>query len=360
MYTMKLLIVGAPKIGSRPAYYQNRRHCNHRTLVDIDVRFHGCLCGRELKLKAMELAGWPDDPKRVKCVEYIGGSSYGAFLTEAERGKWIDDFCAEMRITVAAIGVHIRHTGRIDFHILTPLLLETNRKKQRSGLLHRARATARKLTRELNEGRLREGRNTIANFPEDATTTPFYLQAEPKAPVKEPIKGIGEYPGGRAYPEGTGTKPVVPIVSPSLPVPQPPDEGNADDEKERARRKREAAQIELIRLIMAKTLLQWQELLGWLQGIPEPHDLCPVDWRPVCDPVSIILKNASKRQLQLQKAPLFMALVLPQVLALARDEVRAEVLGTVQRVDELIENFGKPGELGQNLDVNPKAGPGMS
>jgi len=148
----------------RHRYYGNRSHGNHRTLVGIEILFHGCTDVFNFVAQATLAAGMLKDAEELEFVEYLGGSTYRAFVSDAEGKAWLLGFVREMGLTQAIIAAHRRTTGRLDFHILTPDRDETGRRLLTAENRVRARLVATGLTEELNKRRVEEKRFVLGNI----------------------------------------------------------------------------------------------------------------------------------------------------------------------------------------------------
>lgn len=294
----------------RYRYYGNRSHGNHRTLVGIEILFHGCTDVFNFVAQATLAAGMLKDAEDLEFVEYLGGSTYRAFVSDAEGKAWLLGFVREMGLTQAIIAAHRRTTGRLDFHILTPDRDETGRRLLTAENRVRARLVATGLTEELNKHRLAEKRFVLGNIrvgPYHREV--YYLKKEdlqpqleietktPEAPVAEvevttvPPKAPGAsspttVPGGL---EITGRETTVPPDKKTEETKKPaetqkapprfihferPASEESDEEKERKKREKEQEEERA----QLRTEAKVAELQAWLMSIPEEGEAPPKEW----------------------------------------------------------------------------------
>lgn len=192
---------------SRVRYFHNLSHRNHSSLTGLTAFRYVFLSAYELVARAILAVGCVVKPEDVELAEYMGGSTYRAFLTEPEVERWIMGFAQGMNLVGALMVVHRRATGRMDFHVLTLPHDREGRSLFTQPMKLRAEEVASRLTEDLNLQRLQEGRLVIGNVrPGSRRRKRVYYLKAPAAAVPLPIEPARVEPEGSAAP---GTAPRV-------------------------------------------------------------------------------------------------------------------------------------------------------
>lgn len=325
MKELKIKRRSAASCYQRFRYFGNRSHRNHRTLVGIEILFFGCNDVFNFVAQATLAAGMLRDAKHLEFVEYLGGSTYRAFVTDAEGKAWLLGFVREMGLTQAIIAAHRRTTGRFDFHILTPDRDETGRRLLAAENRVRARLVATGLTEELNKRRLEEKRFVLGNIrvgpyhrevyflKQEDLQPPLEIETKtPEAPATEAdvttvppqrtetlstdsVPGGLEIPGGETtVPPGKKTEePKKPAETRKAPPRfihfEPPASVESDEEKERKKREKEAELAE------ARAKAKVAELQAWLMSIPEEGEAPPKEWPAYAKAHGLTVADAAGR-----------------------------------------------------------------
>lgn len=327
MKELKIKRRSAAACYERYRYFGSRSHRNHRTLVGIEILFHGCNDVFNFVTQATLAAGMLKDADDLEFVEYLGGSTYRAFVSDDEGKAWLLGFVREMGLTQAIIAAHRRTTGRFDFHILSPDRDETGRRLLTAENRVRARLVATRLTEELNKRRLEEKRFVLGNIrvgPYHREV--YYLKKEdllpqletetknPEAPVTAvqvtvvPPKAPGvssptTVPGGLEITRRETTVPPdkkteetkKPAETRKVPPRfihfEPPASVESDEEKERKKREKEQEE----ELAQLRTKAKAEELQAWLMSIPDEGEEAPKPWLAYAKALGLSVADAAGR-----------------------------------------------------------------
>lgn len=278
MYSKNSFLQRAADCFGEFRYYCDRTHPHHRRLTDIQLLFWGLVSVWQLFALAVR---WKLSHRTAPAfVKAIGGSSYGAGVYAKEIRELMSRLLVALGIMYAIIALHFCRSKRLDFHVLALNFDSDGRVLVRKLRIFRKafRASMRSLVARMNAQRLKEGRNTIANYtpkgrvffaeraPEPAleiiTPTPTLqaLQTSP-APEKKP-EPIPQSPEIAPQPEAMSVQKILEEhtlmarKARATPAQSEKKEPEAPDKKQQ----------------LSYLMSLFHALLAWLHRDPDPED----------------------------------------------------------------------------------------